>query len=1088
MRTETVYDLVGVGAKSGIEQRVGTWRMEWRRDSAGRWRVGRWEAGVETRSRAPRRLFSDITAVALGGTASFREQMLRGTDDWRSQLDAAWGIDVYGNTGLAVGDFDGDGFDDLYVCEPAGLPNRLYRNRGDGTFEDVRETAGVGLLDDTACALFADFLNRGRQDLIVVRTAGPLLFLNQGGGRFELKPDAFRFAEQPQGTFTGAAAADYDGDGRLDVYFCLYSYYLGLNQYHYPLPYYDAQNGPPNFLFHNEGDGTFRDSTSETGLNQNNNRYSFACAWADFDGDGRPDLSVANDFGRKNLYHNNGNGTFTDLAGEAGVEDYGAGMSVCWVDYDNDGRPDLYVANMWSAAGQRLTQQPVFQPVAKDATRAAFRKHAAGNSLYRNSGRGKFQDATAQAGVAKGRWAWCADAWDFDHDGFADLYIADGFISGPKRLELSSFFWRQVVANSPLDTKPSPAYERGWNAINELIRSDGTWAGYQRNVFYANNRDGTFSDISGVVGLDFPEDSRAFALADFDHDGRLEVVLKSRNTPRLRILRNEMDAPGDVVAVLLRGRASGRDAIGAVVTVETESGRQAKTLQAGSGFLTQHTKELFFGLGERGGNVRLTVRWPNGSVQAHENIPRNQRIEIEEGLEKFRAKPFDPRRTAASPSAAARLAEGQDVARETWLVEPLAAPDFSLPDFENRMHSLHALAGRPALLTFWEAECPRSREQLTRIQASAAALRDRPWGWLAVNASEAGGLERIRAFAGEHRLTFPLLGGAADVVAIYDIIFRYLFDRRVDIAAPTSFLLDEQGRILKVYQGVFSADKFLKDWETRPRSLEERLRRATPFPGTYYGAALRRNHFNYGVAFFERGYDDHAVAAFKEAIAARRDDADAYYNLGTLFVRKQLLQEARENLDRAVSLKPNYPNAWINLGLISEREGKSEEAIRDFERAIQQDPGSAIAHLNLGNLYRRIGRPKDAQAALERGVELSPNDPEAVYSLAMFYAEQNDLGEARKYLERALQLEPNFPNALNNLGVLLLRSRDVAGAEREFEQCLRVAPDYEQAYLNLAQLEVALGHKDRARALLQEFHQRHPENKPVEEALRQLGP
>ena len=140
-------------------------------------------------------------------------------------LDGASGIDVYGNNGLAVGDIDNDGFDDLYVCQPAGLPNRLYRNRGDGSFEDVTEASASRVLDDTACALFADFENKGVQDLLVVCGGGPLLFLNQGNGKFSLKPDAFKFAQPPQGTFTHAAIADYDRDGRLDIYFCLYSYY-----------------------------------------------------------------------------------------------------------------------------------------------------------------------------------------------------------------------------------------------------------------------------------------------------------------------------------------------------------------------------------------------------------------------------------------------------------------------------------------------------------------------------------------------------------------------------------------------------------------------------------------------------------------------------------------------------------------------------------------------------------------------------------------------------------------------------------------------------------------------------------------------
>src|SRR6202034_70521 len=226
-------------------------------------------------------VFTDITGFALGSTGSYREQFLHGADYWRTVLDGAVGVDVYCNNGVATGDFDNDGWDDVYVCQPAGLPNRLYRNRGDGTFEDVTEKAGVGVLDNTACALFADFDNRGLQDLLVVCGTGPLLFVNQGNGTFSLRRDAFKFAAPPQGTFTHASVADYDRDGRLDIYFCLYSYYLGLDQYHYPVPYFDARNGLANFLLHNEGNATFVEKTEAAGLNVDNNRYSFACAWGE---------------------------------------------------------------------------------------------------------------------------------------------------------------------------------------------------------------------------------------------------------------------------------------------------------------------------------------------------------------------------------------------------------------------------------------------------------------------------------------------------------------------------------------------------------------------------------------------------------------------------------------------------------------------------------------------------------------------------------------------------------------------------------------------------------------------------------------
>src|SRR5207245_5663873 len=172
--------------------------------------------------------------------------------------------------------------------------------------------------------------------------------------------------------------------------------------------------------------------------------------------------------------------------------------------------------------------------------------------------------------------------------------------------------------------------------------SDYSWSGQERNVFYVNDHDGTFSEVSGAVELDFLEDGRAFALADLDQDGRLEVVLKNRNAPQLRILRNSMKDLGQSIAFRLRGQKSNRDAIGAAVTVEAGGHRQTKYLQAGSGFLSQHTKELFFGVGKFEGNIRATIRWPSGLTNSFERLPAGHQVQVEEGSEEFLAKPFSP--------------------------------------------------------------------------------------------------------------------------------------------------------------------------------------------------------------------------------------------------------------------------------------------------------------------------------------------------------------------------------------------------------------------------------------------------------------
>ncbi len=1101
LATRIRYDLMGPASGAFREERIGTWELEWERDPTdGKLRIRKWRAFEETRSRAARPIFEDRTAEALGRNASYREQLLGGTDRWRTVLDGACGIDVYGNNGVAVGDIENDGFDDLYVCQPAGLPNRLYRNRGDGRFEDSTEAAGVGVLDSTASALFADLDNDGYQDLVVVRSAGPLLFLNQRNGTFRYKPDAFRFAQPPQGTFTGAAIADYDCDGKLDIYFCLYLYYQGLDQYRFPVPYHDAQNGPPNFLFHNNGDGTFADATAPSGMNQNNNRFSFACGWCDYNNDGWPDLYVANDFGRKNLYRNNGDGTFTDVARAAGVEDVGAGMSVCWFDYDGDGKQDLYVADMWSAAGQRVAAQEEFLKGAPEDIRALYGKHAGGNSLFRNEGKGRFRDTSAAAGVEMGRWAWSSDAWDFDHDGDPDLYIASGMISGPDTRDLSSFFWRQVVAESPLQPAARPNYEKGWNAINELIRSDGTWSGYERNVFYVNCGDGSFADASGVAGLDFADDSRAFALADFNHDGRLEIFLKNRTAPQLRVLQNVMENPGDSIAFRLRGTKSNRDAIGAEVAVEAGGRKQTKFLQAGSGFLSQHSKELFFGLGRNSGAARASVRWPSGLVEVFEKLPPNHRIEIEEGARSFRATPFVPGPRASSSASVSPpgspAPEPLPAASETWLLDPLPAPDFALPDLTGRRQDLKSFAGRPLLLNFWAlnlraTSCPPCRQELRVLEQKQKAWAARGLGLATVNVdvnvNEPGEVRVLGKFVREEGYTFSVLLGSADMLGVYNVFYRYLFDRRRDLGVPTTLLIDPEGLVVKIYQGPVEAGHVENDLASIPRTSRARVEKALPFAGDFYGGEFRRNHFTFGVAYFQRGYLDQSISSFEFVLRLDPANAEAEYNLGTLYLKKRTSSEARRHFRRAVELKPAYPDALNSLGLIAAEEGKPEEAVSYFKQALGHDPDYAIAYQNLGNLYRRQGRFAEAEPMLENALHLGPEDPEVNYSLGMLYAQKDDAARAGRYLEHALKLRPEYPEALNNLGVLYLRTGRPAEAEKALQSAIQVAPDFDQPYLNLAKLYAGTGERGKAGQILRQLLEKQPKHEIALKALEELG-
>jgi tetratricopeptide (TPR) repeat protein len=1091
LQTRVRYEFVGSGTSFHREHRIGNWDLTWEVGATGELKVTKWLIVDETRSQSLSPVFTDIAQQTLGRNGSFATQFLPGIDHWRTVLDGASGIDIYGHNGVSFADLDGDGFDDLYICQPAGLPNRLFRNRDDGTFEDITESSGLGLLDNTACALFADFSNSGRQDAIIVPTTGPLLFLNDGRGKFQLKPDAFHFADEPQGTFTGAAIADYDRDGWLDIYFCLYIYYQGTDQYRYPSPYYDANNGPPNFMFRNNRDGSFRDVTKETKLDQNNTRFSFCCGWNDYDGDGWPDLYVVNDFGRKNLYRNNGNGTFTDVAADAAVEDVGAGMSVCWLDADNDGKQDLYVADMWTAAGVRVSEQEAFQKDANPETRAFYRKHAMGNSLFRNRDGKRFEDLTAKSGTGMGRWAWCSDSWDFDHDGRSDLYIANGMITGPSpaRDDLNSFFWRQVVANSPAEPRPNYNYDQGWSAINELIRADGTWSGFERNVFYANNGDGTFSDVSGAVDLDFIEDCRSFALCDFDHDGRLEVVLKTRNSPQLRVLKNVIEELNPAIAFRLTGKKSNRDAIGARVVVDTGAMQITRVVQAGSGFLAQHSKELIFGLGLTKPTVSATIEWPSGDKQTLRDLPINNRVWIAEDEATPRLEPFQTVATPWVRPPASSEPHFIPATFGTWLLAPVEAPDFSAQDQNAKTQTLASLRGKPSLLYFWAAMSV-SQKNLADLNSAHSKWQSRGLQLIAINADEPSSGVSSTPTAPITPFSFPTIAYDPDLIAIYNILFRSLYDRHRDLTLPTSFLLDEKGLIVKIYQGPVEPDHVLEDSRNIPGTAETRMERGLPFPGVATTTEFTRNYLSYGSIFFERGYMTEAEHFLQLALRDDPENSEALYGLGSIYLQQNKPTEARATFERVIKLPQRYPgtlpNAWNNLGLLSAREGHTDEAIQQFQQALQLDPDHFIALENLGNAYRQAKRWDDAKATLQHALQLNPESAEANYAIGMVYAQTNDEERAFDFLRKAIAEKPAYPEALNNLGVLYLRKRQAADAENSFKEAIRVAPTFEQSYFNLARLYAIEGNNAAARQILTDLLKRHPGDPQIEGALSQI--
>jgi hypothetical protein len=555
-----------------------------------------------------------------------------------------FGMIRYGPGGISAVDYDNDGFYDLFI--PDGVSSRLFRNRRDGTFEDVTDESGLRGLDGVSVATFADYDNDGYKDLFVSRTFQPnQLFHNNGDGTFT---DVTREAGLGEDCCTTVAGwADYDNDGFLDLYV---GRYLDPRR-DIPTTFY-ARNGEPNQLYHNNGDGTFTNVTERAGVGDRG--LCLGVVWGDYNDDGFPDLYVVNDFGRKTLYRNNGNGTFSDVTVKSNTLAYGAGMSASFVDYDNDGRFDYYVTHIrsehaWFAEsptvkrymlkcitqGTWKTDLPLYWQIFRQSGRdfvRVFQQMASGNTLLRNKGDGTFENVTEKAGANPPGWFWGASFADFDNDGWQDLYIANGWVYNDKGKEIELEFLNNVVTNQDI-------YKTGLY-FNPDYFGRRSWHGWEHNRYLRNNGDGTFVELGRATGTDLLLNSRGVAVADFWNRGVMDIAV-SASADRHALLRNNVGAKRNWLQVELIGQRSNRDAVGARITLYAGPTQQSREVVLGDGYGSQNSLRQHFGLDHHRMVDKLVVRWPaSGTTQTFEHVPANQILEVTEGDERIITKTY----------------------------------------------------------------------------------------------------------------------------------------------------------------------------------------------------------------------------------------------------------------------------------------------------------------------------------------------------------------------------------------------------------------------------------------------------------------
>jgi len=507
-----------------------------------------------------------------------------------------------GGASAAVGDYDGDGLEDIFVTDSDSTStNHLYHNNGDLTFTDVTVKAGVGGGNGphaiVADALWFDYDNDGKQDLLVARFGTPILYHNEGGGKFKDVTSTSGFNRF--GNTIAVVAFDYDNDGLLDVMLGNYFKPQDLTELKDPhvLPndLDNAVNGGGVTLWHNTGKGHFVDVTDKAGFGKHTG-WTLDIGHGDFNNDGLQDVYLACDYGTDRIFFNNGDGTFRETTEKSIGFDTRKGMNAEVGDYDNDGWLDIYVTN--------ITDE--------------YMKEC--NMLWHNNHDGTFTDISKETGTCATLWGWAAKFGDFDNDGWQDLFVVNGLRSAGKENYIP------VLLNNTI-TKPGVDFTdvANWPNIGNM-----TWSGYQKKKMFRNLGGQAFKEISGEAGVDNEMDGRGLAVADFDNDGKLDIYQTNADQPAL-FYHSVTEGAGNWVQFKLTGTKSNRDAIGARITLTAGGLTQIREIDGGNGYAGQSSKRAHIGIGKAAKVDSVEVRWPSGLVEKISGTAVNKLNKITEG-------------------------------------------------------------------------------------------------------------------------------------------------------------------------------------------------------------------------------------------------------------------------------------------------------------------------------------------------------------------------------------------------------------------------------------------------------------------------
>lgn len=624
------------------------------------------------------------------------------------------------------------------------------------------------------------------------------------------------------------------------------------------------------------------------------------------------------------------------------------------------------------------------------------------------------------------------------------------------------------------------------------VEAERSWSGNERNACFLNlgRRDGAtapprFANVSGISGFDFPEDGRAIGLVDWDHDGDLDFWLTARTGPQLRFLRNDLnhpDAPGrNSISIRLVGNGTNtnRDAIGARVELLPTNAdgqqRQIKSLHAGEGYLSQSSKWLHFGIGEKQDSTErsVTIRWPGGNTETIGNLVPGGRYMITQGSgtatiipERIGIAPSN--KTPNAPSVHPLENTGRAVFSTRFALPPIEFQGTTADDKRLKARNLKDYHGQPLLIVLWASWCAPCIAELGELAKESNVIRDTELRTLALNVEGTGetSVAEIadKAKAMLDKLSYSGSWGLIDQRAAegIELFLNTMFVKQSTLTIPVSLLLDAEGKAVALYRGKVGVSTVLSDLEKHARAAPK-----PPFSGRQYAPAPTLSHYRLATRFAEQGRIEDSLFYLSQVDSTIDHSGDSYrassfYNLAVSYGRSGKTEQAIENYRKVIDVNASFAPAHYNLGILLEKEGEDEEAIEHYRKAIEITGGHSDAANNLGLLYRGFGDFDKATACFREALDTDPSNVPALNNLANLLVVRGKYDEAEARLREAILIDAADPISHSNLGFLHDARGELEAASKAFRKAVELQPHNLDHHKNLAMTLAQEGKFDEA--------------------------